>query len=88
MDVEFNRKILQMELDTGVSLSLETEKIFRENWPDLEVSQSETTLHSYSGESIPMIGLIRVSVKYEDQESLLPLIIDEGDCPGRNWLSH
>ena len=48
-------------------------------------------LHSYSGESIPVVGLIRVSVKYEDQESLLPLLIVEGDGPsllGRNWLSH
>ena len=38
-----------------------------------------------------MIGLIRVSVKYEDQESLLPLLIVVGDGPslfGRNWLSH
>ena len=38
-----------------------------------------------------MIGLIRVSVKYEDQESLLPLLIVEGDGPSllsRNWLSY
>ena len=90
-DVEVNGKILQMELDTGASLSLVSEKMFRENWSDLEVSQSETTLYSYSGESIPVVRLIRVSVKYEDQESLLPLLIVEGDCPSlldRNWLSH
>ena len=38
-----------------------------------------------------MVGLIRISVKYEAQESLLPLLIVEGDGPsllGRNWLSH
>ena len=72
-------------------MSLVSEKMFRENWSDLEVSQSDTTLHSYSGESIPVVGLIRVSVKYEDQESLLPLLIVEGDGPsllGRNWSSH
>ena len=65
--------------------------MFRENWPDLEISQSETTLHSYSGESVPVVGLISVSVKDEDQESLLPWLIVEGDGPsllGRNWLSH
>ena len=89
-DVEVNGKILQMELDTGVSMSLVSEKTFRESWPDLEVSQSDTTLYSYSGESVPVVGLIRVSVKYEDQESLLPLLIVEEDGPsllGRNWLS-
>ena len=87
-DVAVKGKILQMELDTGASLSLVSEKMFRENWPDLEVTLH---WHSYSGESIPVVGLIRVSVKYEDQESLLPLLIVEGDGPGllgRNWLSH
>ena len=47
--------------------------------------------HAYSGESVPVVGLISVSVKYEDQESLLPLLIVEGDGTsllGRNWLSH
>ena len=32
----------------GASLSLVSEKMFRENWPDLEVLQSDTTLHCFN----------------------------------------
>ena len=43
-DVEVNGTILQMELNTGASLLFVSEKTFREKWPNLEVSQSDTTL--------------------------------------------
>ncbi len=74
-----------MEIGTGASLSLVSVK-----WPDLEPLQSDTILHSYCGEPIPVVGCVRVLVKYEDQQSLLPLLIVEGEGPsllGRNWLS-
>ena len=53
-DVEVNGKILQMELDTGASLSLVSE-----NTPDLDASQSDTVLHSYSDESIITVVLLK-----------------------------
>lgn len=47
-------------------------------------------LRNYSGEKIPVVGKITVSVKYENQEHILDLIIVEGNLPalfGRDWLS-
>ena len=41
---EVNGKILQMELNMSASLSLVSVKTFREDWPDMDVSQSDTTL--------------------------------------------
>ena len=58
VDVEVNRKSCKWNSIRVLQLSLVSEKMLRENWPDLEVSQSDTTLHSYSGESIPVVGLI------------------------------
>ena len=43
---------LSMELDTRAALSLVSETLFKEMWPDRTVSGSTVTLSSYSGEDI------------------------------------
>ena len=64
---------MQMEIDTGASLSLVSEQEFWDTWPEREVSRTDITLHSYSGESIPIVGTGDVCVK--------PILL------GRNWLN-
>ncbi len=53
------------------------------HWGDRPLEESKITLHSYSGESIPVIGVL---VKYSGQEAVLPLLVVEGD--GSSLLSH
>ncbi len=70
-----------MEIDTGASLTLMSEQIFQSLWT--------VTLHSYSGESIPVLGTVDVLVKYGGHEVTLPLLVEKGEGPsflGRNWL--
>ena len=46
-------------------------------------------LKTYSGKSLPLLGEIRVAVKYQTQEMQLPLVVAQGKKPvllGRNWL--
>ena len=46
-------------------------------------------LKTYSGESLPLLGEIRVVVKYQTQEMQLPLVVAQGKQTvllGRNWL--
>ena len=57
-NVEINEKSIQLEIDTGASLTLVSEQTFREHWPDSQLSPSEITLRSYSGESIPVLGVL------------------------------
>ena len=51
---------------------------------------SSVRLHSYSGESIPVVGTVNVVVKYGNQTATLPLLVVKGAGPsllGRNWLA-
>ena len=89
--VEIDGKSLPLEIDSGASLTLVSERTLRDNLPDLKLSPSEISLRSYSGESIPVLGSVNVTVKYSNQEASLPLIVVKGDGPsllGRNWLCH
>ena len=49
------------------------------------------TLHSYSGECIPVVGSVDVSINYKGKAITLPLVIMRGVGPsllGRNWLQN
>ena len=87
--VDINEKSLQMEIDTGASLTLVSERTFRESWPTLKLSHTGVKLHSYSGESVPVVSTADVTVNYGNQVASLPLLVVEGGGPsllGRNWL--
>ena len=46
-------------------------------------------LYSYSGESVPVVGTVEVTVKYESQVATLPLIVVKGEGLSllrQNWL--
>ena len=88
--IEVDKKPIQMEVDTGASLTLVSERTLRENWPTVNLSHTGIKLHSYSGESVPVVGTADVSVKYGSQIATLPLLVVKGEGPsllGRNWLS-
>ena len=79
-----------MELDTGASYSLMAEATFKETWPGRQLSPTQVRLHTYSGNSLPVLGSLDVVVKYKGQVADLSLIVVKGVGPslfGRNWLA-
>ena len=72
-----------MEFDTGASLSV----INKTTYSKMSRGDSpEVKLKTYTGESIPVIGTIKVHTK---QEEVLPVLVVEGTGPnlmGRDWL--
>ena len=89
VDIEINGKALPMEIDTGASLTLVSEGTFKESWPTTKLTHTGIKLHSYSGESVPVVGTADVRVKYGDQVLTLPILVVKGEGPsllGRNWL--
>ena len=83
-----------MEIDTGASLTIVSEKVFdliKSGNHQLNVQPSESKLRTYTGELIVPVGTVSVGVNYKGQSIELPLLVVPGDGPsllGRNWLSH
>ena len=91
--LQLNGHPVQMEVDTGASVSVVGEEVFKSvrlGEKVLELQPSVVQLRSYTGEEIPVRGSALVSVAHNGQSATLPLIVTEGNGPsliGRNWLS-
>ena len=96
LDLVVNGKPLVMELDTGASVSLVSEKTWKRIFLGCPLEPSEVHLSTYSGEGLKVLGEKEVKVQYGSQEVSLPLIVVEGtgvslfgrgvSLFGRNWL--
>ncbi len=78
-----------MEIDTGATLSLMAETMFRQLWPRRSLNVTTVRLCSYSKEPITVLGSVNVNTSYKGQTAQLPLLVVKGKGPtllGRNWL--
>ena len=93
VSVQVDNKYLQMEVDTGVSVSLISERTWRNLWKNgtPKLNPAKVVLRSYSGESIKVLGEMEVTVQYQDQKKKLNLLVVTGggtSLLGRDWLQH
>ena len=91
--VTIEDSLVQMEIDTGASVSLISQQAYDTLWsnknnkPDLE--ECTDVFKTYTGEAVPALGKLNVNVIVNDQQMILPLYVALGKCPnllGRNWL--
>ena len=88
VEVQLDGHPLSMELDTRAAASLISVKTNHALFPDMPLLECATTLSTYSGEPLKVVGQREVKVCVDGQEKL-PLVVVEGDgCSlfGRNWL--
>jgi len=91
--VQLNWQTVSMELDTGASLSIISEKTYKSLWKNKQQPVLEDTncrLHTYTKETIRVLGQITVEVTYKEQVRMLPLLVVAGEGPsllGRDWLT-
>jgi transposase InsO family protein len=82
---------LQMEIDTGASVSLISSKTFETQLGSRPQLQTDSTqLRTYSGELVPVLGRIQVHVEVEGAAKQLPLLVVKGsgsNLIGRDWLA-
>ena len=84
---------LDMEVDTGASVSIISEETYSRLWPEGQqpsLQESAITLRTYSGEQLSIKGTLTVDVQYKDQKARLQLVVATGQGPsllGRDWLS-
>ena len=92
VQVEANGRTLDMEVDTGASLSIISEDAYLATWPENKrppLQPSRVKLRTYSGDILRAKGVITVAVTYYDQT--LELSLQVLNCPGptllgRDWL--
>ena len=81
---------LSMELDTGAAVSVISESTFHSLLgKSIELQPSTTTLRTYLGRELPILGTAQVEVQYESQQATLPVFVIKGEGTslfGRNWL--
>ena len=86
-----NKQQVEMEVDTGASLSILSEKTFRQFWPEQELRNSSVKIRTYTGEPLKVVGCMAADISYDDQESHVSLLVVEGQGPnllGRDLLQH
>ena len=92
LSVGINNTSISIELDTGASVSVISESTYNTVLRDTVPLESSTiALHTYMGESLPVLGVATVTVTYESQSANLPLVVVQGEGTslfGRNWLEH
>ena len=83
-----------MEFDTGASLSILSEKTYQDITQQTDFSpleESQDTLKTYTGEVIKVLGITKVTARYDNQEQRLCIHVVKGEGPdlmGRDWLDH
>ena len=94
VNVQLNNCDLEMEVDTGASLSIMSEQTYHSflmaNPVMLGIAADHSEAHTYTKEPIKVLGIITVHVCYKEQKKSMPLLVVTGHGPsllGRDWLA-
>ena len=92
MTIEVAGRNVEMEVDTGASVSVVPTQMYSEVLFHIQLKKSTAQLQSYSGERLKVKGEAVAPIKYGMQQSMERLIVvDVSDKPavlGRDWLSN
>lgn len=79
IELETEGKPVVMETDTGTAVSLISETSYRRLFPQKRLTESNEKLTTYTGQRVPVKGLIFVKVVHAGREEVLPLlVVDSG----------
>ena len=87
--LELNGRSVPMEVDTGAAVSLIAETTQRRLFPEGVLEKSKVRLNTYTAEPLPVVGVMRVEVRYGGYTGTHDLYVVTGDGPtllGRDWL--
>ena len=80
VDVLIEGKRLSMEVDTGVAMSVILPDTLLTLLPQVILSKTHLRLWNFTGEKLPLAGMVRVNVSYKKQTKLLILHVTENIC--------
>ena len=84
--LEVQGREVQMQIDTGTSVSLISEAIFQDKWRADNLNRpticpSQTILRTYVGEPVDIVGECEVAVRYGTQKAELTLMVVRSSGP-------
>ena len=88
--VEVNGKSLNMEIDTGASVSLISTATKDTFFPTVNLAKTGMSLSTYTAQPIQVLGKMHMSVRYQGYVGWHDLYVVEGVGPslfGRDWLA-
>ena len=81
---------IEMEIDTGASISLISQATFNAFWPGKQLTKKNIKLRTYTQQEIDVVGSFDVQVENGNKVHTLPLLVVKPDGPslmGRDWLN-
>ena len=86
-----NEQPVSMQVDTGAAQTVMTKHVFESMFSGATLEPTNVTLTGFAGSPIPVLGRMKVTAKYQEQEhtvSLLVVDVDSGrpNLMGRDWL--
>ena len=79
VSLNVNKIPCKLELDTGASVTVIPENMWRDELGSVPLQEWDVTLKSYSGHDIPVVGESTAPVRYNAQEAHSRVIITKGD---------
>ena len=79
-----NKTDVQFEIDTGCSLTVMNEHLFKKTFKDTKMpglKLAKIHLETYTGDPVKVLGVASVKIKYKQQSSKLPLVVVGGNGP-------
>ena len=61
-------KAVRMQVDTGTRVSMVSEAVYKEKLQHLTLRVTELKIRTYTGEAVPVLGLVDVTVEQQQAE--------------------
>ncbi len=87
--LEVNGQDIKFMVDTGAATTVIAENLYNTHFSNIKLKPCSYVLSGYSGNKVPVAGMISVDVKYENQNKTLPIVVVQGERKallGRNWM--
>lgn len=63
---------VRMQVDTGTRVSMVSEAVYKEKLQHLTLRKTKLKLQTYTGEPVPVLGAVDVTVEHNEQKKMIP----------------
>ena len=79
VELMVNEKPVTFEVDTGATVTILSQEVYRHLFPNLKLDPSSMLLKSYTGDQVKVLGEVQVAVSYGEQKGNYTLYVVKGN---------